>query len=178
MAETPPGELIPVFISFEATRTFSASERAVLAAMPKEERQTYVAREITSSAREHQAAVMRILLDAEQRQEAERVRSIEAASAIAGRLSERILRTVAARPEVRRIARITSNVSDGRHSEPVEEHFVETVFAPTATSTPEWGVVKIRAPELWAQGIRGGGTLAAIIDSGCDYTHPDLTNRM
>jgi subtilisin family serine protease len=41
-----------------------------------------------------------------------------------------------------------------------------------------WGVRKIRAPEVWAQGYTGAGVICGHIDTGCDYTHPDLADHM
>ncbi|MDH7519134.1 MAG: S8 family serine peptidase [bacterium] len=41
-----------------------------------------------------------------------------------------------------------------------------------------WGVQKIRAPEVWAQGFTGAGVVCGHIDTGCDYTHPDLADHM
>ncbi|MEO0068986.1 MAG: hypothetical protein ABIK23_07675, partial [candidate division WOR-3 bacterium] len=41
-----------------------------------------------------------------------------------------------------------------------------------------WGVRKIRAPEVWAQGFTGQGVVCGHIDTGCDYTHPDLADHM
>ena len=37
-----------------------------------------------------------------------------------------------------------------------------------------WGVDKIGAPALWAQGLTGKGVLAAHLDTGVDGTHPAL----
>jgi subtilisin len=37
-----------------------------------------------------------------------------------------------------------------------------------------WGVSKVRAPELHVNGVTGNGIKIGIIDTGGDYTHPDL----
>ncbi len=46
------------------------------------------------------------------------------------------------------------------------------------TRTPSdaipWGIADVGAPAAWAAGITGAGTKVGIIDSGIDYTHPDL----
>jgi hypothetical protein len=42
----------------------------------------------------------------------------------------------------------------------------------------EWGRDLIKAPEVWAQGLTGEGIVVAVIDSGVDYNHPDLTGNI
>ena len=45
------------------------------------------------------------------------------------------------------------------------------------TETP-YGVLQINAPEIWARGEKGAGTVIAILDTGIDTTHPDLADRI
>lgn len=42
----------------------------------------------------------------------------------------------------------------------------------------EWGRDLIKAPEVWAKGLTGDGIVVAVIDSGIDYTHPDLIGNI
>jgi len=42
----------------------------------------------------------------------------------------------------------------------------------------EWGRDLIKAPEVWAKGLTGDGIVVAVIDSGVDYTHPDLIGNI
>ncbi len=42
----------------------------------------------------------------------------------------------------------------------------------------EWGRDLIKAPEVWAKGLTGDGIVVAVIDSGIDYNHPDLTGNI
>src|SRR5262245_28719115 len=44
-------------------------------------------------------------------------------------------------------------------------------------SGPEPGVVAVRAPEVWAQGITGAGVVVATLDTGVDGNHPALASR-
>jgi Subtilase family/Bacterial pre-peptidase C-terminal domain len=41
-----------------------------------------------------------------------------------------------------------------------------------------WGRDMVNAPEVWNQGITGNGMVVAVVDSGVDYTHPDLDGNI
>jgi subtilisin family serine protease len=41
-----------------------------------------------------------------------------------------------------------------------------------------YGLNDINAPEVWAQGFTGEGVKIAVLDSGIDYNHPDLSNQI
>lgn len=40
------------------------------------------------------------------------------------------------------------------------------------------GISMIHAPELWQQGHNGQGVVIAVLDSGCDVSHPDLQGQV
>lgn len=42
----------------------------------------------------------------------------------------------------------------------------------------DWGRDLINAPEVWATGTTGIGVTVAVIDTGVDYTHPDLLSNI
>jgi subtilisin family serine protease len=44
-----------------------------------------------------------------------------------------------------------------------------------ASGSPEPNLDLVNAPAVWAQGYRGFGTVVASMDTGVDYTHPDLS---
>ncbi|GET36118.1 S8 family serine peptidase [Microseira wollei] len=41
-----------------------------------------------------------------------------------------------------------------------------------------WGLDMVNAPEVWNRGYTGEGIVVAVIDSGVDYTHPDLDDNI
>jgi subtilisin len=56
--------------------------------------------------------------------------------------------------------------------------------SPTATPTPvsqvtPWGINAIKAPDAWETStVRGTGVTVAVVDTGIDYTHPDLVGKV
>lgn len=49
---------------------------------------------------------------------------------------------------------------------------------PPMPDTNVWGIDRVNAPEVWAQGYTGQGVVVAVVDSGVDYTHLDLAGNM
>ena len=41
-----------------------------------------------------------------------------------------------------------------------------------------WALDAINVPEVWNQNITGNGIVVAVVDSGVDYTHPDLDDNI
>jgi subtilisin family serine protease len=42
----------------------------------------------------------------------------------------------------------------------------------------QWGLTQIKAPAAWSRNARGAGTVVAVVDSGVDYSHPDLQGKL
>ncbi|MGB3059027.1 MAG: S8 family serine peptidase [Anaerolineae bacterium] len=90
-------------------------------------------------------------------------------NAIAVRADAETLKTLAAWPEVARI------VPNRKLEPPGVEMAAGQAQAPAAV---EWGVSKIRAPEVWTTyQVNGAGAVAANVDTGVDFTHPALVNQ-
>ncbi len=45
------------------------------------------------------------------------------------------------------------------------------------TKTTTWGIERIGANQLWAEGVKGAGTVVAGQDTGYDWMHPALSNQ-
>src|SRR5260221_11743173 len=42
----------------------------------------------------------------------------------------------------------------------------------------QWGLPQVRAPQAWARGAQGSGATIAIVDTGVDLGHPDLSGKL
>ena len=42
----------------------------------------------------------------------------------------------------------------------------------------QWALDQVNAPEAWARGARGAGTTVAVVDTGVDHGHPDLSSKL
>ena len=90
------------------------------------------------------------------------------ANAIAARVPARLLPELAGRVEVRTIE------SDAPH--PVSEPLPSPAAKATLAGEP-WGVIKIRAPDVWALGYKGQGVVVAGQDTGYQWDHPALKGK-
>ena len=70
------------------------------------------------------------------------------------------------------VAHVYANPSVKLH-EPVEQGAPE-FDAPAAV---EWGVAKVRAPEVWAAGFNGQGVVVGGQDTGYDWNHPAIKGK-
>ncbi len=92
------------------------------------------------------------------------------ANMVQATLSADDLDALAARPEV---ARLETNPSITAKL-PQPDRAATAEARPDAMLAVEWGVAKIRAPEVWAAGITGQGVVIGGADTGYRWTHPAL----
>lgn len=90
-------------------------------------------------------------------------------NSIQARLTPAQLAQVAARGEV---AAVASNAPVAQRLPATEA--VREVAQPLA---PEWGVSKIKAPQVWALGFNGAGVVIGNQDTGVRWTHASLKNK-
>ena len=62
----------------------------------------------------------------------------------------------------------------GVESVTLDSSLTEPTPQPAAAAISEWNLHSVRAPQMWAAGYDGTGTVVASMDSGVDYLHPDL----
>ena len=92
------------------------------------------------------------------------------ANMVQATLSADDLDALAARPDVARLE--TNPTIKAKLPEPDRAEVAEAGTA--APSAVEWGVAKIRAPEVWAAGITGQSVVIGGADTGYRWAHPAL----
>ncbi len=97
-------------------------------------------------------------------------RAFWVANMVQATLSADDLDALAARAEV---ARLETNPSIAARL-PQPERSAAKEIGTDATLAIEWGVTKIRAPEVWAAGITGQGVVIGGADTGYRWAHPAL----
>lgn len=96
-------------------------------------------------------------------------RSFWIVNMIQAELTSAQIDALAARADV---ARLASNRSTALRLPPPP--LQPSASQPQAVTAVEWGVAKIRAPEVWALGITGQGVVVAGQDTGVRWTHDAL----
>lgn len=99
--------------------------------------------------------------------QAARLRPLWLSNVIGVDATPELVRAIAARPEVRYV-----------NHNPKRPVFIGTP-GPGGDGPTDWGVLKMRAPEVWNDlGLTGAGVVVADIDSGSCYDHPDIRNQV
>lgn len=176
MAAAAPGERIPVLIAMRARPDAGALGRTVPRAAGAERRRATV-QALRSAAGRAQARVLAALATATRDGLAGGTRSLWSANAVAARVAPAALERLAGLEEIESILLDPERpmLEDVSVLPPAR-----TVIrrAAGAVATPAWSVSWIGAPAVWDQGWRGAGVLVAIIDTGVDWNHADLANRI
>lgn len=124
---------------------------------------------LNDTAQATQPAVMTRLRSLEATGQASQIKSFWIVNLISLHADESTIRTLAAMPQIERIL---------PH---VKLEAPQPVIEDAPAGDPEaieWGVTKIRAPEVWsAYGTTGAGAVAANVDTGVQYNHPALINQ-
>lgn len=106
-----------------------------------------------------------------------------ATNSISARLTPDVLRAVLSRDDVAsvdlsRTVDIEDLLDAPTATRPARARGRARVVADSALPQPTWSVTRVKAPLLWQLGVTGDGVVAAVIDTGVNYDHPDLADRM
>ncbi len=133
--------------------------------MPRPQRRAQVARILREFSAREQAGLLELL----DRCGAQSIRPLWIVNAVSCEATPELVRLVAARPDVAYVGLDLAPAAaelqgPGPPAEPQDEI--------------PWGVQRINAPAVWAMGYTGQGIVVGIIDTGTDYTHPDLAGHL
>jgi subtilisin family serine protease len=174
-----PDERLPVLIQMRDRPDLAALHRTV-AGLPAAERRRRVVGTLRAEAGRSQAGVLAELIAAQGVGRAARLRPLWFINAVAARVTPAELDRLAARADIEAIAydppRPMLDAMEGK-PRPVARALPSGGAAATAPA-PTWSVNWIGAPAVWSQGYKGACVLVAVIDTGVDYTHPDLASRI
>jgi uncharacterized repeat protein (TIGR01451 family) len=124
---------------------------------------------LNDTAQATQPAIMTRLRSLEATGQASQIKSFWIVNLISLHADETTIQALAAMPQIERILPHVKLETP----QPIVED------APAGDpEVVEWGVTKIRAPEVWsAYGVTGAGAVAANVDTGVQYNHPALINQ-
>jgi len=132
--------------------------------MPKPQRRAEAARVLQEYSADQQAGVLEYLATTD----AQNVQSLWVVNAVYCEATPAVIQQLSERTEVSYV-HYDRVYSPGL---PLPEQQDE------GTEELAWGVSKINAPAVWTQGYTGAGIVCGHIDTGCDYTHPDLADHL
>lgn len=184
LSRTGAGASVPFVVVLRAqanpVRLRIESDRLRLEGRPDAARARTIATLKDLAARTQFSLVSR--LRAEQRRgRLQRFRSLWVANAIAGAGTSDLVRELSTLPEVGRVIWDPPCPVEQQTDEIVPPGGLRTVPPrPREGRDPTigWNLVRIGAPDAWAQGVTGQGVVVALIDTGVDYTHPDLADHI
>jgi subtilisin family serine protease len=165
---TDEAELIPVLIVMDQQADFNMVYNHVKN-MPKTERRSEAISIFKNIAENSQYQLRSILEQSELTGDAKDLRYLWIVNAVGGKLTPRTIESVSSLAGVNRI-----HLDEERYALNVEPGYQHV--PPTDDIT--WSVEMVNGPDVWNLGYQGNGVLVAIVDTGVNYNHTDLVNRM
>jgi subtilisin family serine protease len=160
------GELVAVIVELEERANPSGAASSA-PARDRRARGRAVVQALRDTAERTQGPIRALIAQEEAQGEASGVRSFWVFNGLALNASEKTIRKLAARHDVREV----------RFDKPIPEPKPRPRKAATLKSAgapPAWNLEQIRAPQVWDFGHTGAGIVVGSFDTGVDGTHPDL----
>ena len=160
--------LIPVLIIMENQADFYSLYDQVKD-LPRYDRKELTKSILKDIVENSQVELMSVLHDYEMVGKVKDIRQLWVIDAVGVRITPSLIAVIANLPGIDRI-----HLDEERHVLPVESE----VYPAQPTDDPTWSVNIVGGPAVWAQGYQGQGVIVAVVDTGVNYNHTDLMNRM
>jgi subtilisin family serine protease len=163
-----PGEKLTVIVELmEQEKPYDVTTR--MPGAKRKDRAREVVKALKNLADLHQGPLRAYLKQQQTSGDVERVVPFWIFNGMAIKAAGPMIRNLAARPEVKEI-RLDARI-------PLPSPTPAAANEPSSTS--EWNIARIRAPEVWAinPAYNGTGAVIGSFDTGVDLTHPDLFSR-
>ena len=164
-----------VAVAKEAEKVIATQK--VTAADAEIRKRSTIVSELRSTAKESQYNVMEYLKKQVEAGKAEDLQSFYIVNGIAVTATKEIMEQVALMEEVELISPNETIQLIQPTVTKVNEATVKEVETGGQTASIEWNISQINAPEAWAMGIDGSGTVVASIDTGVQWDHPALKEK-
>ncbi|MGD8979095.1 MAG: S8 family serine peptidase [candidate division WOR-3 bacterium] len=162
-------ELIPVDIVLEEQIDVRLL-KAEVARLSKAQKRARVAEILRSFSAVHQARLLEYLESMERQGKVSDIKSLWIHNGVYCRATKDVIMAVHLRKDVEYVD------YDLKPMElPKPEH---AAAAPDVTREIAWGVLKVRAEQVWSLGFTGHGVVVGVIDTGVNYNHVDLAGHM
>jgi subtilisin family serine protease len=162
-------ELIPVDIVLKEQIDIRSLEAEVIG-LTKGRRRARVAEILQSFSRASQAGLLHYLQEMARQGKVVDIKSLWIHNGVYCRATREVIVTVHQRDDVDYVDYdLKPTVL------PKPEH---SAAVPDITREIAWGVLKVRAEQVWALGITGQGIVVGVIDTGVNYNHVDLAGHM
>ncbi len=169
MSSRDADDLIPLDIVFKAQMDIHELESAV-AGLSRPERRVLVARLLTDFSREHQHEVLAYLREMEQQGKVQAIKSFWINNAIYCEATPEVILALDIHKD---IYYVDYDLKHMKLEEPLHQ-----AAPPDRTREIAWGVLKVRADQVWPLGYTGDGIVVGVIDTGVNYNHVDLASHM
>ena len=147
----------------------------------EEEKRSFAVNELKHFSQETQKNLIRYLSDMRAKTTVSDIQSLWIANTITCYASIEIIEELSKHPDVLIIGLDNEQRMIPESSKPTQEidsNVVTKVQAVDPNREITYNITKVRANEVWAQGYTGQNVVVAILDTGVNYNHSDLSGNM
>lgn len=162
-------DLIRVIImmnnQYDATKTVNQMRY-----LDKAQKRDFVIDELKRISNDGQTAIVNTLKQEQKSNLVDEIHQYWIINAVSCSMTKDMIYVIAARSDVKFVmSDIEIRIPDGEEDE---------LYEPTRDGSIQWNVGKVNADDVWNLGYTGNGIIVAVIDTGVNYNHTDISNNM